>query len=323
MTSRGLIAGAAALVSLTLGACAPASYNIKTPQPSGLRFAVATAQSKQNFTLVDERKTDGKIFSHGTLPAELKVDGKPIDPIPFLATQLQAELLSRGLPASVGTTGSDKPVIRIRTYKIENTRTNAYTPFITLTFISADLETAEGAKRLGVFVTRGKTPVWSFEEIIDPTFNQPVALGIREFASKIARVAYGVRSDDDAVAALKAKINGPRTDDTFIDVYALGFTNNPSAIDTLVKLARDEQEYVRQAAISSLGNLGATGQFGLLKGIYQDAKSSWQDHCVALKAIADLGTVESQAFITEEARKLGGNASKENLVLGQILALYL
>lgn len=323
MNPRVLLAGAVTLASLMLAACAPASYNIRAPQPSGLKYAVAAPPPQQNFTLVDERRSDGKVFSHGTLPAELKVDGKPIDPIPFLATQLQAELLSRGLPVSVGTAGSGKPVLRVKTYRIENTRTNAYTPFITLTFISADLETEEGTKRLGVFVTRGKTPVWSFEEIIDPTFNQPVALGVRELATKIARVAYGVRSDDDAVAALKATINGTRTPDSFIDVYALGFTNNPAAIDTLVKLTSDDQEYVRQAAISSLGNLGATGQFGLLKGIYQNAAVSWQDHCVALKAIADLGTAESRAFITEEAKKLGANSSKENVVLGQILALYL
>ena len=323
MISRGLIAGAVALAGLVLAGCAPASYNIRTPEPSGIKYVVASAPSKQNFTLVDDRRSDGKIFSHGTLPAELKVDGRPIDPIPFLATQLQAELLSRGLPVSVGTAGSEKPLVRIKTYRIENTRTNAYTPFITLTYVSADLETTDGTKRLGVFVTRGKTPVWSFEEIIDPTFNQPVALGIRELASKIARVAYGVRSDDDVVRTLTAKINGTRTPDSFIDVYALGFTNNPSAIDTLVKLTSDEQEYVRQAAISSLGNLGATGQFGHLKGLYQNASLSWQDHCVALKAIADLGTAESLAFITDEAKKLGANSSKENQVLGQILALYL
>ena len=32
---------------------------------------------------------------------------------------------------------------------MQNMRTNAYTPFITLTYISADVETAGGAKRIG------------------------------------------------------------------------------------------------------------------------------------------------------------------------------
>jgi hypothetical protein len=125
------------------------------------------------------------------------------------------------------------------------------------------------------------------------------------------------------VKSLTAKISGARTPDTFLDVYALGFTNNPSAIDTLIGLTKDSQEYVRQAAISSLGNIGATTQFGLLKSLYQDPQVSWQDHCIALKAIGDLNTEESKAFIAAEAKKLGSDSSKESQVLSRILSLYL
>jgi HEAT repeat protein len=206
---------------------------------------------------------------------------------------------------------------------MENMRTNAYTPFITLTYISADVETGDGTKRIGAFVTRGKTPVWSFEEIIDPTFNQPLGLGIQEFASKFANAVYGFRASDETVKALIEKVNGARTPNTFLDVYALGFTNNPAALDTLIGLTKDSQEYVRQAAIASLGNLGATTQLGMLKAIYQDASVAWQDRCIALKSIADLGTDESKAFITDEAKRLAGNSSKETQVMSRILALYL
>jgi hypothetical protein len=80
---------------------------------------------------------------------------------------------------------------------------------------------------------------------------------------------------------------------------------------------------VRQAAISSLGNIGATTQFGLLKSLYQDPQVSWQDHCIALKSIGDLNTAESKAFIEAEAKKLGSDSSKESQVLSRILALYL
>jgi HEAT repeat protein len=146
---------------------------------------------------------------------------------------------------------------------------------------------------------------------------------VRELASKLANYAYGYRASDETVKALTAKINGTRTSDTFLDVYALGFTNNPAAIDTLIMLAKDKQEYVRQAAISSLGNIGASSQFNLLKSIYQDRQVSWQDHSIALKAIADLGTAESRAFIGDEAKRLRASSSKEARILGQVLALYL
>jgi hypothetical protein len=50
---------------------------------------------------------------------------------------------------------------------------------------------------------------------------------------------------------------------------------------------------------------------------------SWQDHCIALKAIGDLNTEESKAFIAAEAKKLGSDSSKESQVLSRILSLYL
>jgi hypothetical protein len=323
MTIRQVAAGAALLAALALAACAPPNYNVRAPSPSGLKYVVSGAPADASFSVVDERRADGKIFSSGILPAELKIDGTPIDPVPFFATQLQAELASRGLPARISHTATSTPAIRLKNYRMENMRTNAYTPFISLTYVSADVDTSNGARRIGAFVTRGKTPVWSFEEIVEPTLNQPLALGIQEFASKFANAVYGFRASDDTVKALTAKINGARTPDTFLDVYALGFTNNPAALDTLIGLTKDSQEYVRQAAIASLGNLGATTQFGLLKTIYQDASVSWQDRCIALKSIADLGTEESKAFITAEAKRLGADSSKEMQVMSRILALYL
>jgi hypothetical protein len=322
MISRNLTAYATACAAFLLIACAPPNYNIKAPSPSGLKYLVTSAPAETSFSLLDERRVDGKVFSHGILPAELKIDNVPIDPLPFLAAQLQAEFASRGLPAKVSDKSTAPPAIHLKSYHMENMRTNAYTPFVTLTYLSADVEAAGKTSRVGVFVTRGKTPVWSFEEIIEPVFNQPLSLGIQEFASKIANLVYGYRAGDDTVKALTAKIK-TRTPNSFLDVYALGFTNNPAAIDTLIALARDEQEYVRQAAISSLGNIGATAQFGLLKAIYQDPQVSWQDHSIALKAIADLNTDESKAFVTAEAKRLGADSAKESQVLGRILALYL
>jgi hypothetical protein len=324
MMIHRLAAGAALLATLALGGCAPPNYAAKAPSPSGLKYVVSSgAPQTAAFSMIDERRADGRIFSSGVLPAEVKIDGSPIDPIPFLATHLQAELASRGVPTTVSDKSAAAPAIRVKHYRMENMRTSGYTPFITLTYLSADVDTPAGVKRLGVFVTRGKTPVWSFDEIIEPTLNQPLSLGIREFASKFANAVYGLRADEDTVKSLTAKINGTRTPDTFLDVYALGFTNNPAAIDTLIGLTKDSQEYVRQAAISSLGNIGATTQFALLKSLYQDPQVSWQDHCIALKAIGDLNTVESKAFIAEEARRLGSDSSKESQVLGRILALYL
>jgi HEAT repeat protein len=125
------------------------------------------------------------------------------------------------------------------------------------------------------------------------------------------------------VKELTAKVSGTPTADTFLDVYALGFTNNPTAIDTLLTLTKSSEEYVRLAAISSLGNLRATGQFGLLKTIYEEATASRAERDMALKAIADLGSPESEAFIRAEIKQLGAKGDTEAQWTSRMLALYL
>ncbi|QWP77420.1 HEAT repeat domain-containing protein [Lysobacter sp. K5869] len=315
-------AGGAVLVCLSLAACAPKSYVVKSPVPSQVRYAAAPAQAER-IALQDNRAAAERAFLTGTLASTLMVESAPLDPAAFLAKNLQAELNARGIPAQVGAgEASAFPRIDLKTFRIQNHRQNAYSPYVTFTYLSADVETAAGKQRVGVFVKRGKVPVWSFDEIIEPTLNQPLSLAVKELAAKVANQLYGARADDAAVAALTAKI-AQRSDDSYLDVYALGFANNPKAIDTLVGLTRDEDEYVRIAAISSLGNLRAQGQFDLLKSIYSDAKI-WQDRAMAIKAIGDLDTPQSKAFLTEQmAHWKSQPAGKEPSWTMQVIALYL
>ncbi|MGH8082577.1 MAG: HEAT repeat domain-containing protein [Lysobacter sp.] len=321
-----LRAGCAALVVLSLAACAPKAYVVKNPVPSDVRYVAQSTQPSQ-LALVDNRAADERSFLTGTLASTLMVDKSPLDPSAFLASNLQAELTARGIAVQVnpGQSGAF-PRIDLKTFRILNHRQNGFSPYVTFTYISADVETATGKKRLGVFVKRGKVPVWSFEEIIEPTLNQPLSLAVKELAAKIGQHLYGASADDAALTALKAKI-AQRNDNSFIDVYALGFTNNPKAIDTLVGLTRDNDEYVRIAAISSLGNLRAEGQFELLKSIYGSA-NIWQDRAMAIKSIGDLDTAESKAFLTEQMAYWKGKAAdkdsmKEANWTLQVIGLYL
>lgn len=85
-----------------------------------------------------------------------------------------------------------------------------------------------------------------------------------------------------------------------MDVYQLGFSNNKLAIPELVKLTKHSSEYIRLAAISSLGIMRAVDQFDLLVRLYQNKGGLWQDRAMALKAIGDLGTPESHAYLQKE-----------------------
>ena len=85
---------AATLVFVT--ACAPGSYAVRNPAPSGIAFTQPQPQSQLVF--VDSRSATDRTFFSGTLPVTLTHDGSPVDPAGYLSKNLQAELTSRGVP---------------------------------------------------------------------------------------------------------------------------------------------------------------------------------------------------------------------------------
>ena len=313
-------AGACSALVLLATACAPSSYAVRNPAPSAQLVAGQLPASKLG--LVDNRATGDKVFFSGILPATLTVDGAPVDAAKFLQRNLQAELQSRGVSAEVLADAATMPRLSLRTFHIRNHRSNGYAPFISFTMISADLETDTGKQRIGVFVKRGKVPVWSFDEVIEPTLNQPLSIAVKELAAKITDRLYAGKSDDAEVARLVAKL-ATRNDLSYLDAYALGFTNNAKAIDALVPLTRDSDEYVRIAAISSLGTLRAGDQLGVLKAIY-NGDGIWQDRAMALKSIGDIGSDDARAFLAEQVDKVQKEKSgKEANWTLQVIGLYL
>jgi hypothetical protein len=321
---NGLATAAVVLAATALGACAPAQYIATAPSPSGLKYEIAGAVAPTTLSVTDARRADDKLFSFGILPAELKIGAAPIDPIPFLAEHVSNELASRGVPASARAGDDGTAKVQVKAFRIQNHRVSAYSPFVTLTYLSADVDTAAGPKRLGVFVKRGKVPVWSFSEVLDPTFNQPLSIAVKELASKIANATYGFTASDAKTDELIAKLSGPRAELSFLDVYALGFTNNRRALPKLVELTKDADEYVRLAAISSLGTMGAVEQYGLLKSIYESKDAIWQDRAMAMKSIGDLNTADGRAFMDAEMRRLGtAPADNDTRWTTQLLALFL
>ena len=79
---------------------------------------------------------------------------------------------------------------------------------------------------------------------------------------------------------------------------------------------------MRLAAISSLGILKAESTYPTLKNIYETARL-WQDRGMALKAMGDLGTPESLAFLASERPKFSGKRDDEAVWNDRIIGLYL
>jgi len=311
-----------ALAAVLSTACAPASYAVRTPNASDWQYANRGEQAG-TLSLVDRRDGSDLEFSTGTLPAGLTLNGEPIDPPEFLRANLQRELDARGLAVAVNESVGGLPRLELNTFRMVNHRQNGFSPFVTFTYFAADLHVGSLVRRIGVFIKRAKVPVWSFEEVVEPTINQPLELAVRELASKINSALNGARTDDATFAQLKERASHVGAD-RWMAVYALGFSNRPEAIAPIMALLSNEDEYVRLAAISSIGTLGATERLADLKNIYEDQSRIWQDRAMALKSIGDLATPESQQYLaTQRAYWAGQPSGKETDWTLRVIDLYL
>ncbi|RYY76762.1 MAG: HEAT repeat domain-containing protein [Gammaproteobacteria bacterium] len=315
----------AILTALFLQSCAPSAYKVNSPTPSKYAYTKTSDTAKLELSFHDGRGEKDKVFSEGTLKAGLLLDKKPIEPISYIKENTAKELQARGL----NTTVVEKAPVDITINKlfIRNYRSNGFSPFITFTMLSADVITPSGKQRVGVYIKRGKVPVWSFDEVIEPTFNEPLSLVVKELSAKINGITSKQSISDDQVTKLAAEINAnPAAADSYLKVYQLGFGFNKTAVKHLVTMSKSADEYVRLAAISSLGNLKADGELSYLKELYNSSTGSWQDRGMALKAICDIGTAEAMTFAKQAKADLDkpSKRDKDDITwTKEILALYL
>lgn len=309
-------------VLLILG-CAPSTYKVTGPTPSQYAFEQVADAADLSLTINDARKEEEKTFSLGILKAGLLLDNKPLDPIAYLKEQTVKELNARGVSTDAKDSGGLE--VNINKMMMRNHRANGYAPFVTFTMLSADVMTPTGAQRIGVYIKRGKVPVWSFDEIIEPTFNEPLSLVVKEFSAKINALTANQSISNEQVNKLVADIKAAKDDGAiYRKVYQLGFGNNKSAIVPLVEFSKSTDEYVRIAAISSLGILKAEDQLEHLKSISKNAKL-WQDRGMALKAICDIGNEAALDFArkTQAEYQAMKKKDKEAEWTLEILGLYL
>lgn len=311
-------------VALLIQGCAPAAYKVNAPIASDYTYSKSSTVPTIDLSVRDARSENDKVFSSGILKANLLIDKTPIDPIAYLKEYTVKELQARGVNAQATSAASID--ISVNKLFIRNHRANGFSPFVTFSMLSADVATPSGKQRIGVYIKRGKVPVWSFDEVIEPTFNEPLSLLVKEFSAKVNGLTSNQSISDEQVSKLAAEANiKPLSATAYIKVYQLGFGNNKSAIKSLVEFSKHEDEYVRLAAISSLGILKAETELAHLKNIYSTA-SSWQDRGMALKAICDIGTPEALGFANTVKAELDkpNDKNKDDIAwTKEILALYL
>lgn len=314
---------AAALV-LTSGCALNMPVPIKDPAPSTEKYSRAeAAPPRQLFFSDHQSETDKAHLIAGRIPMTPMYNDKPFDATRWVAQNTVRELVARGLPVKLSADGKDATDVQISRIHIENHRVSGFSPFETYTSLRADVMTAKGPQRVTSWVKRGKLPVWSLDEVIEPTYNVPLAILTKELAAKINQALYGQALSDAQVDQLIREVEPADGKDVDpMDVYELGFGNNPRAVPTLSKLVRSGDDDIAHAAISSLGILRASGQFALLVELFE-AKSDVEDRAIALKAIGDLGTTESKAYLGKQKAALDSQTDRESTVFKDVIALYM
>ncbi|MEC5385132.1 HEAT repeat domain-containing protein [Uliginosibacterium sp. H3] len=313
------------LVSATLlsGCAVSMKVPVQDAVPSSAQYVKSATATPVALYFSDDRTPENKtafINSFFGMSVTDK-DDKPLDSFAWLANNVVAEMKARGLPVTRATSATGANTIVIKRLFIESRRVSGFSPFETFTSVSADVVTTAGTQRIAAFIKRGKVPVWSFTEIYDPNYNQPLSLAAKEFAAKLGRIMFDAKLSDAQVDAAIAKTSGDKID--FRDVHELGFSNNARAIPQLVKLVPHKDDEVSQGAVSALGMLRAAGQFPLLKEKAENTKDDWEDRATALKAIGDLGTPEALAYLKAELARVDKLTDADSVRTKGVLGLYL
>lgn len=319
-------AAAVVIASVLLSGCATnMQVPIKAPVPSSTAYKKVGQPAPVTLAFKDDRRDEDKSKTvSGLIPMQLVHMDKPFDPVPWVAQHTVKELSARGLPVVLGDATGGTTVL-IKRLRIENHRASGFGPFITFTSVRADVVTDQGPQTITSYVKRGKVPVMSFDEVIDPTYNDPLAIVTKELAAKLNQQLFRQAIGDAEVDALVRKVSQDdgKAADAYLSVYQLGFGNNARAVPELVKLSSHANEYIRLAALSSLGILKANDQYAFLTKTYENSTLIWQDRAMALKAIGDLGTPESRAYLLKQKSQLEGRADKDANWTQEIISLYL
>jgi hypothetical protein len=251
----------------------------------------------------------------------LEHDGKKIDATNFIRTSLEKEIAARKLPLEFVTASGD--TLTLKHFEIISHRASGFAPMVTVSTLKLNMRINGEEKTLISMVKRAKVPVWSMTEVYEPCYNEATTLLVKEIVAKINKYYVGYTLDDAAVESLKQKISAMEHGKlTYMDVYELGFSNNKSSLAFLQELTKSKDEYVRLAAISSIGILGSSDQFEFLVDLNKNARL-WQDRAMALKSIGDLGTQESRNYLKERRSLWEGKTTDEAVWNLKIIDLYL
>lgn len=309
-------------VAVTLFQACSIKIPVDSPKVSETAYPAATPQKEVDVQFESALSKDHEVAAgERTGVFKLEHDGKKIDADDFIKSGLKNELAARTIPLRFTTPAEDK--LTLEHFEIITHRVSGFSPLVTVSTLKVTMKVDGKEKEFVSMIKRAKTPVWSMNEVFDPCYNEATTLLIKEIVAKINKAYFGRLFNDQYIETLEQKISAKtNARGTYMDVYELGFSNNKKSLPFLKTLTSNPDEYIRLAAISSIGILGDETELPFLVSLNQNA-TSWQDKAMALKAIGDLNTQKSRDYLKERKTHWDGQAGTEALWSLKIINLYL
>jgi hypothetical protein len=283
---------------------------ISRPTPSSFQYSVRQ-EAPVTVVVKDSRPESEKKLAKGRFDVRITGFGEDLT---FLGEELAKELNARGISAVAGASGAAGPdtlLLDVDRFYIRHHRATGYSPWVTFTNFRAKAVYRGTQQRVAAYFHAGKVPIWSISEIVEPTYNYPISVVIKEIATKLNRLYFRSSPPADLV---RRKIDEIKKEPDLKAILEVGFLGSSDALPTLESLVKtDSSGNVVTYALNAIGIIGDPKSFPFLRDFHEASRS--KGLLFSLKAIGDLGTPEALAFLRAEPAEEHGN-------LREIVELY-
>jgi hypothetical protein len=282
-----LVLGAGVLTGCTI------TVPLAKPAPSPFQYAERREVPIQ-VVVQDKRPAGDRALSRGRVSVEFTGAGEDLV---FLCEALVAEMKARGINAVTEAVGSgDVLVLDVNRFYFRNRRLSGFSPWITFTNFRATVTYQGRAETVTSYFHAGKVPMWSMDEVVEPTYNYPWRVVVREVVTKLNRLYFKTRPPENLVQAAVRSLEGDAPLDAILDAAFLGAPELLPRLETLVKTSSSGNVVVY--ALDAIGIIGDATSFPFLRDYYPTARERGQ--LLSLKAIGDLGTPDALAFVRSQ-----------------------
>jgi hypothetical protein len=265
------------------------------PVPSQFQYAERRDEPIK-VVVRDARPPAARVLSQGMHSVEIVGTGEDLG---FLNEALVAEMKARGLNAVTGTGGdTDALLIEVDRFYFRNRRTSGFSPWITFTNFRARVTYAGRLETVTSYFHAGKVPMWSMDEVVEPTYSYPWSVVVREVVTKLNRFYFRTAPPADLVQQKIAAIANQPSLEAILDVGFLGSSEALAVLESLVKTSTSGNVVVY--ALDAIGIIGDPYSFQFLRDFHAAARERGQ--LLSLKAIGDLGTSEALSFVRQQPR---------------------